>query len=157
MCKWQRVISRHKGSPRYRIAHGWKNEFGSFKLEALKFLMHFREPRSSLYFIFTHTHIFFFFSYLYVRHGYPWVPTDQGPRGPCQVDPTCQKSCRLASGPRDLIHNPGDPGRSWATLSRSQKTCRACRARFSLDHGGTAASRPEDRGIPSVITEGNLP
>jgi hypothetical protein len=20
---------RHKGSPRYRIAHGWKNEFGS--------------------------------------------------------------------------------------------------------------------------------
>jgi hypothetical protein len=20
------------------------------------------------------------------RHGYPWVPTDQGPRGPCQVD-----------------------------------------------------------------------
>jgi hypothetical protein len=25
------------------------------------------------------------------RHGYPWVSTDQGPRGPCQVDPTCQK------------------------------------------------------------------
>jgi hypothetical protein len=24
MCKWQRVITRHKGSPRYRIAHGWK-------------------------------------------------------------------------------------------------------------------------------------
>jgi hypothetical protein len=23
------------------------------------------------------------------RHGYPWVPTDQGPRDPCQVDPTC--------------------------------------------------------------------
>jgi hypothetical protein len=22
MCKWQRVIPRHKGSPRYRIAHG---------------------------------------------------------------------------------------------------------------------------------------
>jgi hypothetical protein len=22
-----------------------------------------------------------------VRHGYPRVPTDQGPRGPCQVDP----------------------------------------------------------------------
>jgi hypothetical protein len=22
------------------------------------------------------------------RHGYPWVPTDQGPRDPCQVDPT---------------------------------------------------------------------
>jgi hypothetical protein len=24
MCKWQIVIPRHKGSPRYRIAHGWK-------------------------------------------------------------------------------------------------------------------------------------
>jgi hypothetical protein len=63
MCKWQRVILRHKGSPRYRIAHGWKNEFGSFNLESIKFLMNFREPGSSLYFIFTHTHIFFSFSH----------------------------------------------------------------------------------------------
>jgi hypothetical protein len=23
----------HKGSPRYGIAHGWKNEFGTFNLE----------------------------------------------------------------------------------------------------------------------------
>jgi hypothetical protein len=64
MCKWQRVIPRHKGSPRYWIAHGWKNEFGSFNLETLKFLMHFRESGSSLYFIYTihtHTSIFFFF------------------------------------------------------------------------------------------------
>jgi hypothetical protein len=38
------------------------NEHGSFNLETLKFLMHFIEPGSSLYFIFTHTHIFFFFS-----------------------------------------------------------------------------------------------
>jgi hypothetical protein len=38
-----------------------ENEHGSFNLETLKFLMHFREPGSSLYFIFTHTHIFFFF------------------------------------------------------------------------------------------------
>jgi hypothetical protein len=64
MCKWQRVIPMHKGSPRYRIAHGWKNEFGSFNLETLKFLMHFTEPGSSLYFIFTHTH-FFSFSHIY--------------------------------------------------------------------------------------------
>jgi hypothetical protein len=56
-CANGRVIPRHIGSPRYRIAHGWKNEFGSFNLETLKFLMHFREPGSS--FIFTHTHIFF--------------------------------------------------------------------------------------------------
>jgi hypothetical protein len=41
-----------------------------------------------------------------VRHGYPWVPTDQGPRGPCQVDPTCQKFNRPASGPGDLIRSP---------------------------------------------------
>jgi hypothetical protein len=50
MCKWQRVTPRHKGSPRYRIAHGWKIEYGSFNLEALNFLMHFRESGSSLYF-----------------------------------------------------------------------------------------------------------
>jgi hypothetical protein len=24
MCKWRRVILRHKGSPHYLIAHGWK-------------------------------------------------------------------------------------------------------------------------------------
>jgi hypothetical protein len=36
-----------------------ENEYGSFNLEALKFLMHFREPGSS------QTHIFFFFLYIY--------------------------------------------------------------------------------------------
>jgi hypothetical protein len=41
-----------------------ENEYGSFSLETLKFLMHFREPGSSLYFIFTYTHIFLFFSYI---------------------------------------------------------------------------------------------
>jgi hypothetical protein len=41
-----------------------ENEFGSFNLESLKFLMHFREPRSSLYFIFiSYILIFFFFSF----------------------------------------------------------------------------------------------
>jgi hypothetical protein len=44
-----------------------ENEFGSFNLEALKFLIHFREPGSSFYFIFSHTHIFFLFSsYIYI-------------------------------------------------------------------------------------------
>jgi cellulose synthase/poly-beta-1,6-N-acetylglucosamine synthase-like glycosyltransferase len=63
MCKWQRMIPRHKGSPRYRIAHGWKTEYGSFNLEALNFLMHFREPGSSLYFYFyTYSSFFLFFS-----------------------------------------------------------------------------------------------
>jgi hypothetical protein len=59
MFKWQRMIPRHKGSPRYRIAHGWKIEYGSFNLEALKFLMHFRKPGSSLYFYF-YTYFFSF-------------------------------------------------------------------------------------------------
>jgi hypothetical protein len=43
------------------------------------------------------------------------------------------------------------------TSSRLQTTCRACGASFSLDHGGGAASRPDDRGILSIITEGDLP
>jgi hypothetical protein len=63
MCKWQRVIPRHKGRPRHRIAHGWKDEFGSFNLETLKFLMHFKEAGSSLYFIFI-SYILIFFSFL---------------------------------------------------------------------------------------------
>jgi hypothetical protein len=92
-----------------------------------------------------------------VRHGYPWVPTDQGPRGPCQVDPTCQKPSRPASGLGDLVHSPSDLGRPRMTLSRSRMTCRACGASYSLDHGGGAASRPGDREIHSVITEGDLP
>jgi hypothetical protein len=37
-----------------------EKEYGSFNLEALKFQMHVRESGSSLYFIFTHTHIFYF-------------------------------------------------------------------------------------------------
>jgi hypothetical protein len=44
-----------------------ENEYGSFNLEALKFLMHFKEPGSSLYFFhiltffsFSHTHFFSF-------------------------------------------------------------------------------------------------
>jgi cellulose synthase/poly-beta-1,6-N-acetylglucosamine synthase-like glycosyltransferase len=65
MWKWQRMIPRHKGSPHYRIAHGWKIEYGSFNLEALKFLMHFREPGCSLYFYFyTYSYIFFSFSHI---------------------------------------------------------------------------------------------
>jgi hypothetical protein len=40
-----------------------ENEYGSFDLEALKFLMHFREPGSSLYF-YSYSH-FFLFSHTY--------------------------------------------------------------------------------------------
>jgi hypothetical protein len=42
-----------------------ENEYGTFNLEALKFLMHFREPASSYYFIFTHTYFFIIFFHSY--------------------------------------------------------------------------------------------
>jgi hypothetical protein len=41
----------------------FENEYGSFNLEALKFLMHFREPGSSLYFYFCTYSYFFLISY----------------------------------------------------------------------------------------------
>jgi hypothetical protein len=44
-----------------------ENEYGSFNIESLKFLMHFREPGSSFYFIFiSYILIFFFFSPLFL-------------------------------------------------------------------------------------------
>jgi hypothetical protein len=45
-----------------------ETEYGTFNLEILKFLMHFREPGSSLYFIlfFSYSHFFLFFlSYIF--------------------------------------------------------------------------------------------
>jgi hypothetical protein len=45
-----------------------ENEYGSFNLEALKLVMHFREPGSSLYFYFytyPYFFLFFFSSYIY--------------------------------------------------------------------------------------------
>jgi hypothetical protein len=42
-----------------------ENEYGSFNIETLKFLMHFREPGSSFYF-YSYSHIFFSFSYTYI-------------------------------------------------------------------------------------------
>jgi hypothetical protein len=63
------------------------------------------------------------------------VPTDQGPGGPCQVDPTYLKPHRPASGPGDLIHYLDDLERPQAMLSRSQKTRRAYSARLSLGRG----------------------
>jgi hypothetical protein len=41
-----------------------ENEFGYFNFEALKFLMHFREPGSSLYFILYHTYIYIYCIYI---------------------------------------------------------------------------------------------
>jgi hypothetical protein len=72
MCKWQRVIPGHKGSPHYRIAHGWKDEFGSFNLEALKFLMHFRELGVHFYFIFT-SYLLIFFLFFSFSHTHIFV------------------------------------------------------------------------------------
>jgi hypothetical protein len=54
-----------------------------------------------------------------VRHGYPWVPTDQAHGRPRQVGSAYQKTCRPVSGPNrpslrptrppeDLPENPPD-------------------------------------------------
>jgi hypothetical protein len=41
-----------------------ENEYGSFNLEALKFLMHFREPESSFYF-YSYSHFFLFLVHIF--------------------------------------------------------------------------------------------
>jgi hypothetical protein len=92
-----------------------------------------------------------------VRHGYPWVPTDQGPRGPCQMDPTCQKPCRLQVGPEALSTIPAtleDLGRPYPDHRRPAELVEQA---SPYDHDGGAAIRPEDRGILSVITKDDLP
>jgi hypothetical protein len=89
-----------------------------------------------------------------------WVPT--GPHRPgsqrslsCGSDlPEAMPACKWAQRP---YLQPGDLGRPWTALSRLRKTCRACGASLSLDHGGGAASRFKDREILSIITEGDLP
>jgi hypothetical protein len=43
-----------------------ENEYGSFNFEALKFLMHFREPGSSLYFYFYYFFLFLTYIYIYI-------------------------------------------------------------------------------------------
>jgi hypothetical protein len=66
-----------------------ENEYGSFNLESLKFLMHFREPGSSFYFytlafflfLFSYTHFSFFLSFsfsffLFLSHHYLFAPLE---------------------------------------------------------------------------------
>jgi hypothetical protein len=90
------------------------------------------------------------------KHGNPWVPTDQGPRGPCQMDLICQKPHQPASEPRDLIHKTGDlgrlgrphpdPGRPVGLVARASPLC----------HGVTVASSSVYRGIHPIITKYDL-
>jgi hypothetical protein len=44
-----------------------ENDYGSFNLETLKFLMHFRELGSSLYFIFIYTYSYFLLIFFFIR------------------------------------------------------------------------------------------
>jgi hypothetical protein len=44
-----------------------------------------------------------------VRHGYPWVPTDQAHDRPRQVGPTYQKTHRPISGPNRPSWQPTRP------------------------------------------------
>jgi hypothetical protein len=60
-----------------------ENEYESFNLETLKFPMHFREPGSSLYFIFTQLtfflfliHIFFSFFFLFLSQKILFAPLE---------------------------------------------------------------------------------
>jgi hypothetical protein len=70
----QMAMSDHEAQRKSSLSDcTWlENEYGSVDLETLKFLMHFREPESSLYFIlfyfilFLHILIFFSFSHAYI-------------------------------------------------------------------------------------------
>jgi hypothetical protein len=84
------------------------------------------------------------------------VPTDQGPRGLCQVDLACQKPSRHESGPGDLIHNPADLGRLEKTLSRPRRIRRACGARLSPRLWLGTAIRSKNHGIYHLITKDDL-
>jgi hypothetical protein len=59
MCKWQRMIPRPQRSPRYRIAHCWKNEYGSWSWSPWKILKQLENPGRllllslSLFFLFS--------------------------------------------------------------------------------------------------------
>jgi hypothetical protein len=44
-----------------------------------------------------------------VKHGYPWVPTDQAHVRPRQVGPAYQKTCRSVSGPNQPGWHPTRP------------------------------------------------
>jgi hypothetical protein len=49
-----------------------ENKYGSFNLEAMKFLMYFRKPGSSLFIIFLHKLIFFSFSHVKIFYLLPF-------------------------------------------------------------------------------------
>jgi hypothetical protein len=74
-------------------------------------------------------------------------PTTRVPEVPVKWTRPARSPADLQVGPKTLSAIP-------ATLEDLGQTCGAS---FSLDHGGGAASRPKDRGILSVITEGDLP
>jgi hypothetical protein len=63
MCKWRDPEAQRKSS--LSDCTWLENEYGSFNLEALKFLMHFREPGSSLYF-YTYSYFFLFLIFLFL-------------------------------------------------------------------------------------------
>jgi hypothetical protein len=70
-----------------------------------------------------------------VRHGYPWVPTDQAHGRPRQVGPAHQKTRHLLVGPTDLVGGPHDLLKTFqkiprTTLSRREDSL-ACKTRQS--------------------------
>jgi hypothetical protein len=108
-CANGRVILRQKQSPRYRIEHGWKDEYGSWFWILLKLLMH-PESRGALFFFFLfffiHIHIFllsFFFLSSFILFSFslffpflysPWTLDNIVPTS-CQLPP-CLDDCTFS-------------------------------------------------------------
>jgi hypothetical protein len=84
-----------------------------------------------------------------VRHGYPWVPTDQAHGRPRQVGPYCQKTHQPVNGPNRPSWRPTRPPEDlpedsrWPYPERPQDL--TCKTRHSVD------SDQENRRIWQVL------
>jgi hypothetical protein len=92
-----------------------------------------------------------------VRHGYPWVPTDQGPRDPCQVEPDLPEVPLTRKWARRPYPQSRRPQKSSDDLIQIAEDLPGLWRKLLPRSRCDAAKRPEDRGILSVITEGGLP
>jgi hypothetical protein len=82
-----------------------------------------------------------------VRHGYPWVPTDQAHGRPRQVGPAYQKTCRPISGPNRPSWQPTQPPKDLPEDSPNdliQNDLKTWRTR--QDNGGFRPSRSTGYG-----------
>jgi hypothetical protein len=67
MCKWHGVIPRHKQSPHYLIAHGWKDDYGCWTWILLKLLMHLESQGDFIFFsLYMYTYSFFLLPFFFL-------------------------------------------------------------------------------------------